>query len=1057
MPYRRPKRSYVLPVVTTLAVSAPLVTLQLADSTEYRSANDSEFAAVPAQLAEVVLSSVPEITLPLRELTGLELPDLRLSDLRRLPLPASIPVPEGLPLPPGVELPRQIPLPRLGSDQDPGKYSIPGQSPAAPPAPATNGQPAPAQHPNSTGSTPGPSAAVPGQTPPASGQIPGNTATVPGTPSAPNGAVAAPADTLAAPASTPPAPNGTLAAPAGTLTSPNGTLAAPVDSLTAPNGIPAVRANTLPAPNGTLAAPVDTLTAPNGTPAVPANTLPAPNGAFAAPTGTLPAPSPGLTHQAPMAFDQSSVEALLGMITSASNQADTAKPGDSVPSAQSPALPPTAPHTARFVADPVDNSLPGPPHITAVPAGPPHDAKDFVGNPTAPAPPSAAPIPGTLPGATVLAGDPIPAKPNGPIFGPETSPDTPALTPGAIPAEVLEQVGAQVKELSRDKPFSMVALTAKDLAGTKAMVRAKQPDGSWGPWYETEPVDTHRNDRGAPSRTRGTEPIYVGSTKAVQILVTRKEAVQRAPEQPAPIATPKPQGELQFPSDEEVFGRDVLSPLTAVLIDPGRGPIDNARTAVAAELPGGGPNVISRAGWGADESIRCEDPTYDDFLGGVTVHHTAGRNDYDKSESAGIVRAIYAYHAKTLGWCDIGYNALVDKYGQIFEGRAGGLDKPVQGAHAGGFNENTSGVALMGNHVSEPPTDAAIDAIGRFVGWRAKLAGLDPQAATVMESEGTEFTPIPQGQTIDLPIVFAHRDVGNTTCPGDAAYAMMDRIREIAADAPAPAPRVSQPQQRKANTAPTTMGTPKPADPQTAESTEKLAALTQRLLGMLNDNVIAKHWAAKGGASGPLGAPRSEPMPAARGGQYAKFVNGYVYSPPNGQVFEVAGSILDRFLALGGDTGLLGLPVSNVYPVLNGLRSDFQHGSLIVNELNGIITTVWKEINTDPYGPATEGSAPANVAAPADSPAAPPAPASADIPNPARAPAAVAPPAQADAPAPAAGDAPTPVRAPAAVAPPAQPDAPAPAQAQAQADAPTPARAPAAVRSPAQPNVPAPA
>ncbi|MEV6274658.1 N-acetylmuramoyl-L-alanine amidase [Nocardia sp. NPDC051832] len=865
VPYHRPKRSYVLPVVTTLAVAAPLMALHLADSTGYRTANDSEFAAVPAQLAEVVLNSIPDITVPMRELTGLELPDLHLSDLRRLPLPATIPVPEGLPLPAGVELPREIPMPRLDSGQnDPGQYSVPGTTTPAP-APSANGRPAPAQSPTSTGPTPGPSAAVPGQTPPASGQTPGSTATIPGQSAAP----------------------------------------------------------------------------------------------------TSPPPAPAQTGDAPMAFDQNSVEALLGMfseITGNDRQTGTAQSSDSAPNAQSPA--PSAP---RFVADP--------------------------------APVTAQPIPQTGPGAPHLTNDPAIVKPNGPVFGPETSPDTPALTPGAVPPEVLEQLGAQVKELSRDTPFSVVALTAKDLAGTKAMVRAKQPDGSWGPWYETEPVDTHRNDRGGASRTSGTEPIYVGATKAVQILVTRKDAVRTDPAVPAPVATPEAPGELQFPTKNEVFGVDVLTPLTAVLIDPGRGAIDSALTEVAADLPGGGPNVISRAGWGADESIRCEDPTYDDFLGGITVHHTAGRNDYDKSESAGIVRAIYAYHAKTLGWCDIGYNALVDKYGQIFEGRAGGLTKPVQGAHAGGFNENTAGVALMGNHVSEPPSDAAIDAVGRFVGWRAKVAGLDPKGSTVMESEGTEFTPIPQGGTIDLPIVFAHRDVGNTTCPGDAAYAMMDRIRAIAADAPGPAPRAAQQNQRKANTAPTTKGAPKPAAPQeTEEDVEKLAALTDRLLGMLNDNVIAKYWAAKGGANGPLGAPRSEPMPAARGGQYAKFVNGYVYNPPNGQVFEVAGSILDRFIELGGDDGMLGFPVSNVYPVLNGLRSDFQNGSLIVNELNGIVTTVWKEINADPYaaGAVPDAAAPVDVAAPAEAPA--PAPAAVSPPAAESAPGA-APPADITAPA----------------------------------------------------------
>ena len=99
VPYRRPKRSVVLPVVATLAVAAPLATLTLRESSSYRPAGDSDLAAIPAQLAEVALSSAPDIVLPLRELTGLNLPDLRLSDLRKLPLPKSVPIPPGLPAP----------------------------------------------------------------------------------------------------------------------------------------------------------------------------------------------------------------------------------------------------------------------------------------------------------------------------------------------------------------------------------------------------------------------------------------------------------------------------------------------------------------------------------------------------------------------------------------------------------------------------------------------------------------------------------------------------------------------------------------------------------------------------------------------------------------------------------------------------------------------------------------------------------------------------------------------------------------------------------------------
>ncbi|MGY4101707.1 N-acetylmuramoyl-L-alanine amidase [Nocardia sp. R16R-3T] len=763
----------MLPVVTALAVAAPLASLTPRDSTDYRSTTGSELAAIPAQLAEVVLTTVPDITLPLRELTGLDLPDLHLSDLRMLPIPESIPVPQGLPLPPGVELPKEIPLPKLDPGQSAPGRSLPGQYR---PDQSLPGQSASAQ-------------SLPGQTAPSQ--------------NLPNQSV----------------PNQSLP-----------------DQSTPGQG-------------------TSGHTAPGGS----------------NPARTVPGQTPSTAHGT----------------TSGQPSRSTA---------------------ATFIADPTQ-------------------------------------------------------------VEPDVTPETPALSPGAVPLELLGQVGAQVKEISRDTPFSVVALTGHDLVDTKALVRARQTDGTWGPWYDTEAVDTRRNDR-ATGGTTGTEPIYVGNTKSVQILVTRKQAVATTPRPPvagdAQGAVPMLPTPATGRSDDPA---QTAAALTAVLIDPGRGAIDGALDNVAVALPGGGPHVISRAQWGADESIRCEEPTYDDQLGGLTVHHTAGRNDYTPAESAGIVRAIYTYHAKTLGWCDIGYNALVDKYGQIFEGRFGGLDRPVQGAHAGGFNENTSGVALMGNYESEEPSDEAINAIGRFIGWRSKIAGLDPKGYTTMYSEGTEFTPYAQGEAVRLPIVFAHRDVGNTSCPGDSAYADMDRIRDIAAGISAPSGTSSKPQQQAQ--APTTQQPQMQTTPQTQTDIATLAALTAKLLGMVSQNAIARHWADTGGPDGPLGAAASEPLPAARGQQYAKFVNGYVYTGPNGQLFEVMGAILDRFLALGGDGGVLGLPMSNSYPVPNGLRADFEYGSLILNELTGIVSTVWTAY-TDTYQQQVERN-PAGAGAGAPEPA--PAPA----------------------------------------------------------------------------------
>lgn len=198
-------------------------------------------------------------------------------------------------------------------------------------------------------------------------------------------------------------------------------------------------------------------------------------------------------------------------------------------------------------------------------------------------------------------------------------------------------------------------------------------------------------------------------------------------------------------------------------------------------MPGQAPPIISRAEWGADESLRCGSPQYDNGIRAAVVHHTAGSNDYSPLESAGIVKAIYTYHSKTLGWCDIAYNALVDKYGQVFEGSAGGLTKAVEAFHTGGFNRNTWGVAMIGNFDDVPPTPVQLRAVGRLLGWRLGMDGVDPKGTVQLESAGSHYTTYAAGTVATLPTIFTHRDVGNTDCPGNAAYALMDEIRDIAA------------------------------------------------------------------------------------------------------------------------------------------------------------------------------------------------------------------------------------------------------------------------------------
>ena len=193
----------------------------------------------------------------------------------------------------------------------------------------------------------------------------------------------------------------------------------------------------------------------------------------------------------------------------------------------------------------------------------------------------------------------------------------------------------------------------------------------------------------------------------------------------------------------------------------------------------GRPNVITRAQWHADEGIVRAPPYYADAVHLALVHHTAGSNAYSASQSAAIVRAIEVYHVKGNGWNDIGYNFLVDRYGQIFEGRAGGMTRAVIGAHAEGFNVGTAGVAVIGDYSSATVTPATRAALVSLLAWRLDLEHVDPLSSVVRVSTGNPRYPA--GKAVTLRAIAAHRDVYATSCPGTSLYAQLPAIRAAVA------------------------------------------------------------------------------------------------------------------------------------------------------------------------------------------------------------------------------------------------------------------------------------
>jgi flagellar hook assembly protein FlgD len=195
-----------------------------------------------------------------------------------------------------------------------------------------------------------------------------------------------------------------------------------------------------------------------------------------------------------------------------------------------------------------------------------------------------------------------------------------------------------------------------------------------------------------------------------------------------------------------------------------------ARTLQKADAP----PIVPRSGWNADETIRRAGPSYATAVRFALVHHTAGKNGYSAAESPAIVRAIQLYHVKGNGWNDIGYNFLVDRFGQVFEGRYGGIERNVVGAHAEGFNTGSVGVALLGEYSSLAVAQKARDSLARLLAWRLDVAHVDPASTLSFISGGN--ARFSAGLPVFLRAVSGHRDAGFTDCPGTALYNLLTSI-----------------------------------------------------------------------------------------------------------------------------------------------------------------------------------------------------------------------------------------------------------------------------------------
>jgi hypothetical protein len=285
---------------------------------------------------------------------------------------------------------------------------------------------------------------------------------------------------------------------------------------------------------------------------------------------------------------------------------------------------------------------------------------------------------------------------------------------------------------------------------TEVALRVRE-DGAWGAW---QAVGFDEADE--VGGRAGTEPFVSTGADAVQ---ARVRTVSGAP-----------------PSGLRV---DVVDPGTAAadaMVGTAPGPAATADAATGYEIR---PDTVSRSAWGADESLSEPWPEVSGDLLAMYVHHTAGTNAYSRSQSPAIVRGIHAYHTRSRGWPDIGYQFLVDRFGTIFQGRTGAVyDNPL-GAQAGGFNTGTIGVSAMGSFDSARPSSALIAGMVRVYAWKAYQYGLNPWGTATLTDRGTagDTSRTSPGQQVRVPRILAHRLTNNTACPGFYLNQKLDEIR----------------------------------------------------------------------------------------------------------------------------------------------------------------------------------------------------------------------------------------------------------------------------------------
>jgi len=403
-------------------------------------------------------------------------------------------------------------------------------------------------------------------------------------------------------------------------------------------------------------------------------------------------------------------------------------------------------------------------------------------------------VPTGLPAGPTAAAQPVPLAAGvgagATVVAPQAAhPVTPEVD--EVPVPDVDRAGdPHLAAISEPEPVTGYGLVGATWRGPEPGTLALQvrtlDDGEWSGWQELPYHDEHAPDPGTEEAAQarvGSDPVVVGDVDQVQVRATSASG-----EAPRDLELSVVDPGLSAADDDPVAPTAATAAATAGATASSTAATDAGAavaarpavftagesalaTRVAVRNPPGvrapRPRIRSRKAWGANERLRSGSPSYGTVKAGF-VHHTVNANRYSRAQVPAIIRGIYAYHTQSNGWSDIGYNFLVDRFGRIWQGRAGDITRNVIGAHTYGYNHVSFAMSAIGNFQKGRPSRAMLGAYAKLFGWKLGLYGIAAGARHRL-MEGRTFRAIN-----------GHRDAGSTACPGRNLYAKLPVIRRLA-------------------------------------------------------------------------------------------------------------------------------------------------------------------------------------------------------------------------------------------------------------------------------------